>query len=90
MQHETLYLVRELGQVGDHRMPEMMRFLASSEMTVRRHIATARCLGADIVSYRPVGEKVMFYSLKNWKQIEFLTLQWISLYEKSTLIGEWP
>ena len=52
--------------------------------TVKRYLADARLLGADIVSARVGG--VFVYELRNWQAIKVLTLRWLELEQNRSLL----
>lgn len=53
--------------------------------TVKRHIAAARTMGADIVSIKKNGQSV--YHLLNWEEIREKTTRWLMLEHEQNLKG---
>ena len=78
----TLQLIEALGRY-DAGTETLGRQLDLSPATVKRYIADARLLGADIVSARVSG--LWVYELRNWPSIKARTLRWIELEETRNL-----
>lgn len=80
---QALYIVRMLNT-----SPTSARMLAEglgvSDSSVKRLIADARGMGADIRSYRSGG--LHFYELRNPERVMPTVLLWIDLEERRTLV----
>lgn len=81
---QTLRMIETLSR-ADANAETLGRQLEASPATVKRYLAEARLLGADIFSVRMNGGWV--YELRNAKAVMKRVLQWIDLEEKRDLTG---
>lgn len=64
-----------------------------SERQVKRHIAEARHMGAEIVSGRHrgmTGQLEYVWTCTNWADVSFITERWIELQQKRDLRSPGP
>jgi len=80
----TLIIVRRLGEIGPAPVGSIAAYLGVGPATVKRYIATARHMGADIVSVRAGG--VFSFELRNWPACKTIVLKWIALEEARTFV----
>lgn len=84
----TLQIIKYLGVIGGGKSAKLLCSLHSISLaTLKRHIAEARHLGAQIESYRSKNESL--YRLNNWDACSARVTTWIDLMEHdSVLSGE--
>lgn len=78
----TLEIILQLGKIPTSTIDLMAQF-AVSQACVKRYIADARVLGADIVSVKSKG--VSRYELRNWSAICRRTQRWAQLERERDL-----
>jgi hypothetical protein len=69
---------------ADRTAPELMEQHGITGITLKRYIAEARGLGAEIVSVKKAGKS--YYRLDNYGVIKKRLKRWIELEEQSTLL----
>ena len=74
-----LKIIRRLGEDGNYPGDVLAQIEKISIPTLKRHIAEARRMGADIVSVRDAPTKSHVYEIRNWERISKKVLQWSSL-----------
>jgi len=79
----TLEIIEALG-FDDISLDALTVGFELAPATVKRYLAEARLLGADIVSSRVGG--VWVYELRNWPAIKARTLRWIELEKTRSLL----
>ena len=73
----TLQIIQELGQNGPKPTNILMLIGEISDASVKRYVAEARTMGADItVVSSHEGHR---YTLNNWSEVQEKTNQWIEL-----------
>jgi hypothetical protein len=81
---ETLRIVEALS-LAPASVDALAAHISASTVTVKRYIAEARLLGADIRSTR--CGKLWLYELRNPEHVMAKTLRWIELEESRNLLG---
>lgn len=81
---ETLRIVEALS-LAPASVDALAAHISASTVTVKRYIAEARVLGADIRSTR--FGKLWLYELRNPEHVMPRTLRWIELEQSRTLCG---
>ena len=74
-----LQIIRRLGEDGGHPGDVLAQIEKISIPTLKRHIAEARHMGADIVSVRDTPTKSHVYEVRNWDRISSRVLRWLEL-----------
>lgn len=69
-----LALLKHLAEVDAASVPDLAEYLSVSEPTIKRDVAFCRHLGADIISDRMHG-----YRLMNWPKIRRIVERWYDL-----------
>jgi len=81
----TLVIVREIATAqGSMGTADLVDRFGLSERSVKRYIAEARHLGADLQSRRASGRYV--WHVDNWEQIRSRLTTWMELEQSRTLL----
>ena len=81
---EMLLMVRVIGESGGVTSRRLCADGGLSVATLNRYIATARHMGARIVSAR--YGKGTYYTLDNWPEVRVIVEKWIDLEERRDLV----
>lgn len=81
---QVLEIIKYLGHYGPSSAGSLMAYHDLSEATLKRHLAEARVLGADIRSSRSKG--YWLYELRNSEAVSARVALWIDLEKSRNLL----